>query len=119
MQGLTETIARFVADTGANNFPPGAIEKSKKIIADTFACIIAGAGSEVAQPLLCYVARAGATGDRRILGTGVRTSPELAAMVNGTFGHSLDFDDVLPMMPGHPSSIVLASVLASTAQNKV
>ena len=119
MQGLTETIARFVTDTGAKDFPPEAIGKAKKIIADTFACIIAGAGSEVAQPLLCYVERAGGAGDRRILGTGVRTSPELAAMVNGTFGHSLDFDDVLPMMPGHPSSIVLAAVLASAAQHKV
>lgn len=119
MQGLTEIIARFVADNGVNDFPPEAIEKAKKIVADTFACIIAGAGSEVARPLMCYVERAGATGDRRVLGTGVRTSPELAAMVNGTFGHSLDFDDVLPMMPGHPSAIILAAVLASIGRAKV
>jgi 2-methylcitrate dehydratase PrpD len=119
MPGLTESIADFVADTGANDFPAQATEKAKKIVADTFACIIAGAGSEVARPLMCYVQRAGATGDRPVLGTGVRTSPELAAMVNGTFGHSLDFDDVLPMMPGHPSAIVLSAALASIGRTKV
>ncbi|MPZ43344.1 MAG: 2-methylcitrate dehydratase [Betaproteobacteria bacterium] len=118
MAGLTECIARFVADSGAQDFPAEATVKAKKVIADTFACIIAGAGSETAQPLLRYVERAGGTGDRPILGTRVRTSAELAAMVNGTFGHSLDFDDVLTMMPGHPSSIVLASLLASLGPDK-
>jgi 2-methylcitrate dehydratase PrpD len=118
MAGLTESIARFVADARAADFPVDATEKAKKVIADTFACIIAGAGSETAQPLLRYVARTGCTGDRPILGTHVRTSAELAAMVNGTFGHSLDFDDVLTMMPGHPSSIVLASLLASLGPAK-
>ncbi|MGH8665954.1 MAG: MmgE/PrpD family protein, partial [Burkholderiales bacterium] len=118
MAGLTECIARFVADSGAQNFPAEATEKAKKVIADTFACIIAGAGSETAQPLLRYVERAGGTGDRPILGTRVRTSGELAAMVNGTFGHSLDFDDVLTMMPGHPSSIVLSALLARPAPGK-
>lgn len=119
MAGLTETIAHFVADTTARDFPAQATENAKKVIADTFACIIAGAGSEVAQPLLRYVSRAGASGDRPILGTNVRTSAELSAMVNGTFGHSLDFDDVLPMMPGHPSAIVLSSVLASIGRAQI
>src|SRR6478672_2935964 len=119
MPGLTESIARFVADTGADDFPPQTTERAKKIVADTFACIIAGAGSEVARPLLRYVERSGATGDRAVLGTNVRTSAELAAMVNGTFGHSLDFDDVLPMMPGHPSAIVLSAVLASMGRSTV
>jgi 2-methylcitrate dehydratase PrpD len=113
MAGLTECIARFVAETKPADLPEQATGKAKKVIADTFACIVAGAGSETAEPLLRYVERAGAAGDRPILGTRVRTNAELAAMVNGTFGHSLDFDDVLTMMPGHPSSIVLAALLAS------
>ena len=113
MPGLTEAIARFVADTGASDFPPDAIDNAKKVVADTFACIIAGAGSETARPLARYVERSGTSGERRVLGTRIRTSAELAAMVNGTFGHSLDFDDVLPMMPGHPSSIIVSALLAS------
>jgi len=114
--GLTEAVARFVAASGVDDFPPEAMEKAKKVVADTFACIIAGAGSETAEPLLCYVERAGCRGERPVLGTRVKTSPELAAMVNGTFGHSLDFDDVLAMMPGHPSSIIIAALLACMSE---
>ena len=113
MAGLTESVASFVAGTQAGDFPPGAIEKAAKVIADTFGCILAGAGSETAAPLLAYLSRSGVRGERPVLATSVRTSPELAAMVNGTFGHSLDFDDVLTMMPGHPSVIVVSALLAS------
>jgi 2-methylcitrate dehydratase PrpD len=118
VSGLTESVARFIAGMRSSDFPPQAVEKAKKVVADTFACIIAGAGSEVAKPLLCYAERAGAIGDRPVLATRLRTSPELAAMINGTFGHSLDFDDVLTMMPGHPSSIVIAAMLASANREK-
>ena len=118
MSGLTESIARFVSQTAADEFPPEATDKAKKVVADTFACIIAGAGSEVAPPLLQYVERSGGTGECRVLGTRLRTSPEIAAMVNGTFGHSLDFDDVLWMMPGHPSAIILAAALANSVRSQ-
>ena len=118
MAGLTENIAHFVAGTRAAAFPPQAVEKAKKVIADTFGCIIAGAGSETAEPLLRYAERAGATGERAVLGTNLRTSPELAAMINGTFGHSLDFDDVLTMMPGHPSAIVISALLAGSGRGE-
>lgn len=119
MSGLTETIARFVADTTIHQAPAGAVEKTKKVLADTFAVMLAGAGSEVAPPLLQYVARAGGAGNCPILGTNVRTNSELSAMVNGTFAHSLDFDDVLVMMPGHPSGIVLAVALAAAARQDI
>lgn len=118
-QGLTEAIARFVADSGIADAPDGAVEKSKKVLADTFAVMLAGAGSEVAPPLLQYVAQSGAGGDCPILGTKLRTNAELAAMVNGTFAHAMDFDDVLVMMPGHPSAIVLAVALAASARQDI
>jgi 2-methylcitrate dehydratase PrpD len=111
--GLTESVAEFVANTHSGDFPPEAIEKAQRVVTDTFGCIVAGAGSETAEPLLRYVSRAGAHGDRAVLGTSLRTSAELAAMLNGTFGHSLDFDDVLTMMPGHPSAIVVSALIAS------
>ena len=57
MAGLTESIARFVADTNASDFPPRAMEKAKIVVADSFACIVAGAGSETAEPLARYVER--------------------------------------------------------------
>jgi 2-methylcitrate dehydratase PrpD len=113
MNGLTETLARFIREKSLSDLPAGAVDKAKKAIADTFAVMLAGAGSEVAQPLLRYVERSGETGSAPIMGTARTSSPELAALVNGAFGHALDFDDVLSMMPAHPSAVILSALCAS------
>ena len=112
MTGLTETLARFIHEKNLSDVPAVACEKAKKVIADTFAVILAGAGSELAEPLLRYVERSGETGDTPIFGTARSATPEAAALVNGAFGHALDFDDVLSMMPAHPSAVILPALCA-------
>jgi 2-methylcitrate dehydratase PrpD len=112
MIGLTEAVAEFIHAKTLQDFPPEALEKAKKAVADTFAVILAGAGSEVAPPLLCYVEQASEGGASPILGSGRTVSPEMAALINGTFGHALDFDDVLSMMPAHPSAVILPALIA-------
>lgn len=119
MTGATERIASFIGSTSLEALPADAIPKAKKAIADTFAVILSGVGSEVAAPLLRYVEASRATGAAPILGTGINTSPETAALVNGSFGHALDFDDVLAMMPAHPSAVILPALLASLDAKRV
>jgi 2-methylcitrate dehydratase PrpD len=113
MAGATERVAAFISRARLEDLPSEALPKAKKAIADTFAAILSGAGSEVAGPLRRYLAASNAPGDVPILGTGATASAETAALVNGTFGHALDYDDVLSMMPAHPSAVILAAVLAS------
>jgi 2-methylcitrate dehydratase PrpD len=112
MAGLTEALAQFIQAKAWQDFPPEAVEKAKKALADTFAVILAGAASEVAPPLMRYVEQASDSGASPILGSGRTASPEMAALVNGTFGHALDFDDVLSMMPAHPSAVILPALIA-------
>ena len=112
MTGLTEALAQFIHDKTLQDCPPGALDKAKKALADTFAVMLAGAGSEVAPPLMRYVEQASDNGASPILGSGRTGSPEMAALVNGTFGHALDFDDVLSMMPAHPSAVILPGLIA-------
>jgi 2-methylcitrate dehydratase PrpD len=52
-------------------------------------------------------------------GSGRTVSPEMAALVNGTFGHALDFDDVLSMMPAHPSAVILPALIADMRAGKL
>lgn len=111
--GATATIAEFIVNTTAADFPAGSDEKAIKVIADTFAVILAGVSSEVAEPLQRYLESARESGASPILGTGRTASPETAALINGTYGHSLDYDDVLSMMPAHPSAVILAALMAS------
>lgn len=115
MTALTQEIARFIHQQGSTDFPAGAAEKSKKVIADTLAAMLAGANSEVTAPLLDYLTRSGEPGDSPVIGTSRRCSAEMAALVNGSFGHALDYDDVLSMMPAHPGAVIIAVLLAETA----
>lgn len=119
MTGLTETLARFIHEKTLRDLPEGAVEKAKKAIADTFAVILAGAGSELAPPLLRYAELSGEKGESPIFGVSRTSTPELAALVNGTFGHALDYDDVLSMMPAHPSAVILPALCASFAGEPV
>jgi len=109
---LTESLASFVVNTRQDDIPAEALDKAKKAIADTFAVILAGANSEVTEPLLEYVRKYGPPGESPILGTRLSVSSDTAALINGTFGHALDFDDVLTMMPGHPSAVIVSALLA-------
>ncbi len=111
--GATATIADFIVNTQAADFPEGSDENATKVIADTFAVILAGVSSEVAAPLQRYLESAHESGTSPILGTGLTASPETAALINGTYGHALDYDDVLSMMPAHPSAVILSALLAS------
>ena len=110
--GATATIAEFIVKTTAADFPPGSGGKAIKVIADTFAVILAGVSSEVAAPLQRYLETAGASGASPILGTGRTASAETAALINGAHGHALDYDDVLSMMPAHPSVVIVSALLA-------
>ncbi len=111
--GATATIADFIVKTTAADFPAGSDENAIKVIVDTFAVILAGVSSEVAEPLQRYLEMSDESGTSPILGTGRTASPETAALINGTYGHSLDYDDVLSMIPAHPSAVILSALLAS------
>ncbi len=119
MAGLTETVASFVVRTPSSDIPEIAIDKAKKAITDGIGAILAGVGSDVAPPLLRYVAKAGLGGSSPVLGTGIKAAPELAALANGTLGHALDFDDELRLISGHPTVVMLPPLLASANGSKV
>src|SRR5688572_33480066 len=119
MTGATEAVASFISRTSLSALPGDAPEKAVKVIADTFAVMLAGAGSEVREPLLRYANAGHERGPIPLLGTGLSASPETAALVNGTFGHALDYDDVLAMMPAHPSAVILPALLASIDHERV
>jgi 2-methylcitrate dehydratase PrpD len=112
MAGLTEVMARAAVEKSLQDFDEEIVDKAKKVIADTFAVILAGAASEVTEPLEQYLHHADNGGPSRVLGTDWTCNGETAALINGTFGHALDFDDVLSLMPAHPSAIIVAALIA-------
>lgn len=112
---LADQIASYLAGLSDDRIPDAVTEAAKLGIADSVAVITAGSASALTKPMRRYLDGAGASGSVPILGRFARTSPELAALANGAFSHAHIFDDVLSVMPGHPSGTLLAAILSAAA----
>lgn len=118
MSAVTRALAEFIATRFLDAEPQALRAKAARLIADSAACIVSGAGSEVAPGLLRY-AQGTSPGPVPILGTALTASAETAALVNGAFGHALEFDDVFSMLPGHPAVVMLAAMAGEVTQRHV
>ena len=112
-------IAQFSTGTQFNDLPAAAIAAAKRSILDTLAVTVAGARARTGQSAINAFAASGAGGAATVMGTQFTAHPSLAALVNGTLAHALDFDDVwadddgVIAWRGHPSVCVLPAVLAA------
>lgn len=102
----TAQIAEYIASRSI--VPDEVRAQALRVIVDSFACILSGAGSEAAPPMRAYLAAEGEGGSVPVLGTDLFATPQKAAFLNGTFGAALDYDDLLS--PTHPSAVVVAAL---------
>lgn len=75
---------------------------------DWIACAEAGLGEDVAEIVKAQVADKGSSA--RV--GGGRTTASQAALINGTIGHALDYDDTHFDHIGHTSAVIMPAVLA-------
>ncbi|MFZ9260478.1 MAG: MmgE/PrpD family protein, partial [Limnohabitans sp.] len=102
MSGLTAALAAFVHQPGwPQTLPDEAVRIIKTGFADTLATLVAGRDEPVVQIARQFVAaRHPAAGASSVLLGRERLNAADAALINGTAGHALDFDDVA--LGGHP-----------------
>jgi 2-methylcitrate dehydratase len=109
---LAETLARYASGLKYEDLPEDVVRLAKRAILDTFGCAFGGytAGpSKIAIKLASEVGskQAGAT----VLGSGIRTTPDLAVFANGVMIRYLDFNDAFVSLThgaGHPSDTIAA-----------
>lgn len=111
--GATRAVARFIKETAFSSIPEPVRESARRTVADTVAVFLAGSGGDVVPSLREYLKRNPSPGPAPVIGWGTSATPEVAAMVNGTLGHALDYDEVTTLYPAHPSVPILAALLAS------
>lgn len=105
--GLTGQIADFTASMPCAGVPEAAISAAKRAFIDTLGVILAGR-NEAAATILASLLPAG---DQALAWPGMRRlSAHDAALLNGTAGHVLDYDDVA--QAGHPSVVLVPAILA-------
>jgi 2-methylcitrate dehydratase PrpD len=105
-----QTLAEYVKSVTLDNIPKRDIDVAKLAILDQIGVALAGVGEDPGVKVHAMVDRCTAN-EATVLGTPRKTSTWLAALVNGTLGHTLDFDDCSSF--GHPSVVLVPAMLAT------
>ncbi|MEZ0054126.1 2-methylcitrate dehydratase PrpD [Mycobacterium sp. MAA66] len=108
---VTRELADFVRNPPGTVVSPRATDVVKQAVLDLFGVTVAGTVEEASLIALAYARSQGAPGASAVLGGRARLAPSAAALVNGTSGHALDFDDI-GLGAGHISVAIIPAVLA-------
>jgi 2-methylcitrate dehydratase PrpD len=112
---LTDILSCFVAETPAADVPTETIEPAKNVILDTIGVALAAVDRSIGKMICDHVAASGgAPATATVLGSGIKASPEMAALANGTLANALDFDD-----GSHLSTHVLPAALAVAEHHRL
>ena len=107
---LGQELAAYVKSVTLDKVPQRDIDVAKLAILDQIGVALAGVGEAPGNKVQAMVNRCTAS-EATVLGTPRKTSTWLAALVNGTLGHTLDFDDCSSF--GHPSVVLVPAMLAT------
>ena len=110
MDPITRTLVHFSHSLNHKDLSGKVIERAKYFLLDYLG--VALAGSQTESPLAVYRMLAHSTSPApcTVIGTASQTSPEYAALANGTAAHSVELDDT-----NQAGSIHLGVVMFSTA----
>jgi 2-methylcitrate dehydratase PrpD len=103
-------LADYVRSLTLERVPQRDVQVAKLALMDQIGVALAGVGEDPGVKVQRMVARCSAE-EATVLGSPRKTTTWLAALVNGTLGHTLDFDDCSSI--GHPSVVLVPAMLAS------
>ena len=113
---ITDTYVDFIVNTKYDALPEKAISKLKDLIIDHIG-VAAGAalGSDSSEGIFKGIQAfsAGTTGKCTVYTKGHNFAPHYAALLNGSFAHSYDFDDTYAPGTVHPGASVIPATLAA------
>ena len=109
---ITREVGEYVTRARLEDLPAEAIYAAKGGIIDCLGCMLAGSTEPLADILCEYAKANGGTPRATVVGRGFKTAATEAALLNGTMAHALDYDDITWAMKGHPSAVLLPTLLA-------
>ncbi len=110
--GTTGDLARYVVDSTPERIPDALIHEGKRCLINFLAVAIYASRDPSLDILLDVFDAEGGSPLASVVGTGVRTTLQNAALANGYLGHLEDYDDTHFPTVIHPSSPVLPAALA-------
>ena len=110
---VTDTLARFVAETDYSSISERALANTEMHILDTLGVALAAVSTPVATIAFDYCTRTGGASEASVWGTHLKLPVPMAAFANGLLAHGLDYDDWDAYIHvGHPTSMLTAAALS-------
>jgi len=119
MPDYLDRIVSNVCRTTFNDIPPPVVLRAKEVLADTFSVIAAGAQEDEVKGLAKRLVDPKAKQVASLIGSGTRTEPSKAAMINGTAGTFLELDEGNQFGRGHPGIHVAPAALAIAEEGRL
>ena len=110
---LAQVLADWLAGLRFDDLPASVKADTQLRILDTLGVAIAAAPLAIGRAVRAAAAALGSGDEASLIGGG-RSTAALAALVNGTLAHALDFDDTHNASVMHPSGPAVAVALAMT-----
>jgi len=108
--GATAQIGTLGAALRRDDIPEPAATVARQCLLDWLGVTLAGSRDETVRILRDEALEQGGAPHASLVGGPGRAPVLQAALVNGTAGHALDYDDVHYAMPGHPTAPVAPAV---------
>lgn len=104
-------LSQFIHRAPQSTIPDAVRHEAKRALIDYLGVAIGAVGDEGASAVQRMAQRWNAQGNAQTI-LGAKTTPALAALVNGTLSHAADYDDTHPAGAGHPSGPCWSTALA-------
>jgi len=111
----TATMAGYVAGLKFEDIPPEVLDRTKVLTLDFLGSAIRARRDAESTPSLLKMLEGlslDGKGEATVFGDTKTWTPAVAALLNGAFGHSLDFDDTHADSSLHPSAPVVPAAFA-------
>lgn len=117
---ITRRLAEYATRLRFADLPAATVDKTKQAVLDLVGIAIRASTEDESTPVVRKVADAmGGAGNATAIGIGARYQPHYAAFLNGTFAHTLDFDDTHEGGSIHPGAPVIPAALAMAEEAHV
>ena len=112
MEPITRTLIFYAYALNPKDLEKEVFEQTKRLLLDYLGVAMAGSCTESAQSLQKMLAGSAPAGLCTVIGTVLKTSPEFAALANGTAAHSVELDDTHQAGSLHPGVVMFSTAIA-------
>jgi 2-methylcitrate dehydratase PrpD len=110
---ITKALSKFVKETTFEKLPKRDIDRMKMVILETIGCVVLGSQNTTGKILRELIKTIGGNGEATVFGTNFKTSPQNAALINGSMGYHYEYDDgISPAMGLHAGIAIIPAAIA-------